>query len=202
MSQTVHFQGNPVTVANSIPQAGSKAQTFTLVAKDLSDVTLGQFAGKRKVLNIFPSIDTGVCAASVRKFNQLATEIDNTVVLCISADLPFAQSRFCGAEGLNNVITLSTFRNAEFLQAYGVAIADGPLKGLAARAVVVIDENDNVIFSQLVDEITSRFERSVLTQLYRNYPSTRKLAKRLGVSHTAIANKLREYGLSQKKNEE
>ena len=139
MSQTVHFQGNPVTVANSIPQAGSKAQTFTLVAKDLSDVTLGQFAGKRKVLNIFPSIDTGVCAASVRKFNQLATEIDNTVVLCISADLPFAQSRFCGAEG----------------QAYGVAIADGPLKGLAARAVVVIDENDNVIFSQLVDEITT-----------------------------------------------
>ncbi|HAU9355239.1 TPA: redoxin family protein [Escherichia coli] len=121
MSQTVHFQGNPVTVANSIPQAGSKAQTFTLVAKDLSDVTLGQFAGKRKVLNIFPSIDTGVC----------------------------------GAEGLNNVITLSTFRNAEFLQAYGVAIADGPLKGLAARAVVVIDENDNVIFSQLVDEITT-----------------------------------------------
>ncbi len=97
------------------------------------------------MLNIFPSIDTGVCAASVRKFNQLATEIDNTVVLCISADLPFAQSRFCGAEGLNNVITLSTFRNAEFLQAYGVAIADGPLKGLAARAVVVIDENDNVI---------------------------------------------------------
>ena len=113
------------------------------------------------MLNIFPSIDTGVCAASVRKFNQLATEIDNTVVLCISvADLPFAQSifpgkNFCGAEGLNNVITLSTFRNAEFLQAYGVAIADGPLKGLAARAVVVIDENDNVIFSQLVDEITT-----------------------------------------------
>ena len=125
------------------------------MAKDLSDVILGQFEGKRKVLNIFPSIDTGVCAASVRKFNQLATEIDNTVVLCISADLPFAQSRFCGAEGLNNVITLSTFRNAEFLQAYGVAIADGPLKGLAARAVVVIDENDNVIFSQLVDEITT-----------------------------------------------
>ena len=88
MSQTVHFQGNPVTVANSIPQAGSKAQTFTLVAKDLSDVTLGQFAGKRKVLNIFPSIDTGVCAASVRKFNQLATEIDNTVVLCNSPDTP------------------------------------------------------------------------------------------------------------------
>ena len=118
MSQTVHFQGNPVAVAGSSPQAGSKAQAFTLVAKDLSDVTLGQFAGKRKVLNIFPSIDTGVCAASVRKFNQLATEIDNTVVLCISADLPFAHSRFCGAEGL-------------------------------------IDENDNVVFSQLVNEITN-----------------------------------------------
>ena len=153
MSQTVHFQGNPVAVAGSIPQAGSKAQAFTLVAKDLSDVTLGQFAGKRKVLNIFPSIDTGVCA--VRKFNQLATEIDNTVVLCISADLPFAHSRFCGAEGLSNVITLSTLRNAEFLKNYGVEIAEGPLKGLAARAVVVIDENDNVVFSQLVNEITN-----------------------------------------------
>ncbi|HEM6831479.1 thiol peroxidase [Citrobacter koseri] len=155
MSQTVHFQGNPVAVANTIPQTGSKAQAFTLVAKDLSDVTLAQFAGKRKVLNIFPSIDTGVCAASVRKFNQLATEIDNTVVLCVSADLPFAQSRFCGAEGLSNVITLSTLRNPDFLKDYGVEITEGPLKGLAARAVVVIDENDNVIFSQLVNEITN-----------------------------------------------
>lgn len=114
MSQLVHFRGNPVAVAGSIPQSGSKAQPFTLVAKDLSDVTLSQFAGKRKVLNIFPSIDTGVCAASVRKFNQLATEMDNTVVLCISADLPFAQSRFCGAEGLSNVITLSTLRSPDF----------------------------------------------------------------------------------------
>ncbi|WP_080208694.1 thiol peroxidase, partial [Salmonella enterica] len=117
-------------------------------------VSLSQYAGKRKVLNIFPSIDTGVCAASVRKFNQLATEVENTVVLCVSADLPFAQSRFCGAEGLSNVITLSTLRNNEFLKNYGVEIVDGPLKGLAARAVIVLDENDNVIFSQLVDEIT------------------------------------------------
>ncbi len=146
MSQTVHFEATRLQSPIPSRRRVAKRRLFTLVAKDLSDVTLGQFAGKRKVLNIFPSIDTGVCAASVRKFNQLATEIDNTVVLCISADLPFAQSRFCGAEGLNNVITLSTFRNAEFLQAYGVAIADGPLKGLAARAVVVIDENDNVIF--------------------------------------------------------
>lgn len=155
MSQLVHFQGNPVSVAGSIPQTGSKAQAFTLVAKDLSDVVLSQFAGKRKVLNIFPSIDTGVCAASVRKFNQLATEMDNTVVLCISADLPFAQSRFCGAEGLSNVITLSTLRNPEFLEQYGVSIAEGALKGLAARAVVVIDENDTVVFSHLVNEITT-----------------------------------------------
>lgn len=155
MSQLVHFQGNPVAVAGAIPQAGDAAQPFTLVAKDLSDVALSQFAGKRKVLNIFPSIDTGVCAASVRKFNQLATEMDNTVVLCISADLPFAQSRFCGAEGLGNVITLSTLRNPEFLQAYGVGIAEGALKGLTARAVIVLDQNDKVVFSQLVNEITN-----------------------------------------------
>ena len=155
MSQLVYFQGNPVAVAGAIPQVGSKAMPFTLVAKDLSDVALSQFAGKRKVLNIFPSIDTGVCAASVRKFNQLATEMDNTVVLCVSADLPFAHSRFCGAEGLSNVITLSTLRNPDFLKDYGVEITEGPLKGLAARAVVVIDENDNVIFSQLVNEITN-----------------------------------------------
>ena len=140
MSQIVHFQGNPVSVVGQIPAQGSKAQPFSLVAKDLSDVTLGQFAGKRKVLNIFPSIDTGVCAASVRKFNQLATSVDNTVVLCISADLPFAQSRFCGAEGLSNVITLSTLRNPEFQQDYGVGIEEGALKGLTARAVVVIND--------------------------------------------------------------
>lgn len=155
MLQLVHFQGNPVPVAGAIPQVGAQAKPFTLVAKDLSDVSLAQFAGKRKVLNIFPSIDTGVCAASVRKFNQLATEISNTVVLCISADLPFAQSRFCGAEGLSNVVTLSTLRSADFLENYGVGISEGALKGLAARAVVVLDENDKVIFSQLVNEITT-----------------------------------------------
>lgn len=154
MTQTVHFQGNPVHVAGKLPQPGEKAKAFKLVAKDLSDVALSSLAGKRKVLNIFPSIDTGVCAASVRKFNQLASTLENTTVLCISADLPFAQSRFCGAEGLNNVITLSTLRGAEFKNDYGVAISDGPLAGLTARAVVVIDDNDNVIYSQLVSEIT------------------------------------------------
>ena len=153
MSQTVHFQGNPVSVQGTIPQAGAKAQPFTLVAKDLSDVALSQYAGKRKVLNIFPSIDTGVCAASVRKFNQLAAELDNTVVLCISADLPFAQARFCGAEGLENVVNLSTMRGADFLSIYGVAISSGPLTGVAARAVVVLDENNVVLHSELVSEI-------------------------------------------------
>lgn len=155
MSQLVHFQGNPVAVAGQIPQTGSKAAAFSLVAKDLSDVELSHFDGKRKVLNIFPSIDTGVCAASVRKFNQLATELNNTVVLCISADLPFAQSRFCGAEGLSNVVTLSTLRNPEFKLDYGVGIAEGALKGLTARAIIVINEKDEVIFSQLVSEITN-----------------------------------------------
>ena len=154
MSQTVHFQGNPVPVAGQFPQVGEQAKPFNLVAKDLTDVSLANYAGKRKVLNIFPSIDTGVCAASVRKFNERSGEADNTVVLCISSDLPFAQSRFCGAENVNNVITLSSLRGAEFKENYGVAIADGPLKGLTARAVVVLDENDKVIYSELVNEIT------------------------------------------------
>ncbi|MBP2171561.1 thiol peroxidase [Erwinia toletana] len=155
MSQTVHFQGNPVTVAGQIPVPGQAAKPFSLVAKNLSDVSLSDYAGKRKVLNIFPSIDTGVCAASVRKFNQLASELDNTVVLCISADLPFAQSRFCGSDGLTNVVTLSTLRGAEFKEDYGVAIVDGPLQGLTARAVVVLDDKDQVLYSQLVPEITT-----------------------------------------------
>lgn len=154
MSQNVHFQGNPVPVAGHFPQAGEQAQPFTLVTKDLADVSLADYAGKRKVLNIFPSIDTGVCAASVRKFNERSGDTSNTVVLCISADLPFAQSRFCGAENVANVVTLSAMRGSEFKENYGVAISDGPLKGLTARAVVVLDENDKVLYSQLVNEIT------------------------------------------------
>ncbi|CAM3587886.1 lipid hydroperoxide peroxidase [Rouxiella silvae] len=154
MTQTVHLQGNPVSVAGQLPQKGDVAKPFTLVAKDLSDVALSSFAGKRKVLNIFPSVDTGVCAASVRKFNQVVGELDNTVVLCISGDLPFAQSRFCGAEGLANVVTLSTLRGEDFKSTYGVAITDGPLAGLTSRAVIVLDEQDNVLHSELVGEIT------------------------------------------------
>lgn len=145
--------GNPVTLNGNFPSVGSTAKAFSLVGKDLADVTLASLAGKKKVLNIFPSIDTGVCAASVRRFNQEAAGLTNTVVLCISADLPFAQARFCGAEGLENVITLSTMRGRAFLADYGVEIADGPLVGVSARAVIVLDEQDKVIHAELVPEI-------------------------------------------------
>jgi thioredoxin-dependent peroxiredoxin len=149
----VTLRGNPVQVEGQLPQVGTQAPDFTLTAGDLSDATLATFAGKRKVLNIFPSVDTPTCATSVRKFNAQANDVANTVVLCISTDLPFAQARFCGSEGLENVKNLSDFRDSDFAVDYGVAIADGALKGLTARAVVVLDENDNVLHSELVKEI-------------------------------------------------
>lgn len=152
MSQ-VTLKGNPVEVGGRFLQAGQAAPEFRLVAGDLSEKSLTDFAGKRKVLNIFPSVDTGVCAASVRKFNEKAASLANTAVLCVSQDLPFAQSRFCGAEGIENVVMLSAFRSP-FAQDYGVALAGGPLAGLTARAVVVLDENNQVVYSQLVPEIT------------------------------------------------
>ncbi|MFK3972805.1 thiol peroxidase [Pseudomonas sp. NPDC087358] len=146
-------RGSPVQISGELPKVGSQAPAFKLVGGDLADVTLETFAGKRKVLNIFPSVDTPTCATSVRKFNAQANDLNNAVVLCISADLPFAQARFCGAEGLENVKNLSTMRGAEFMQDYGVAIADGPMVGLTTRAVVVLDENNNVLHSELVPEI-------------------------------------------------
>jgi len=149
----VTFRGNPLRVDGTVPGVGSSAPAFSLVGQDLSEVTLSAFSGQRKVLNIFPSIDTGVCAASVRRFNELAANLDTTVVLCISADLPFAQSRFCGAEGLDKVITLSTFRSPRFLADYGVAIAEGPLAALAARAVFVLDTDNRVLHAERVSEI-------------------------------------------------
>ena len=151
----VKFKGEPVEVTGAFPAAGAAAPAFTLVGKDLADVPLASYTGQRKVLNIFPSIDTGVCATSVRRFNQLAAKLSNTVVLCISADLPFAQARFCGAEGLDRVVTLSTMRGREFLADYGVALATGPLAGLAARAVAVLDADNRVLHAQLVDELTN-----------------------------------------------
>lgn len=153
MSQ-VKFKGEPVEVTGTFPAKGAQAPAFTLVSKSLADVALASYAGQRKVLNIFPSIDTGVCAASVRRFNELAANLADTVVLCISADLPFAQARFCGAEGLERVVTLSTMRGREFLADYGVAVATGPLAGLAARAVVVLDADNRVLHAQRVDELT------------------------------------------------
>ncbi|WP_097459754.1 thiol peroxidase [Mangrovitalea sediminis] len=152
MSQ-VTLGGSPIEIGGQFPEVGQLAAPFTLTTAELSDVGLSQYAGKRKVLNIIPSVDTGVCAASTRKFNERASGLANTVVLVISADLPFAAARFCGAEGLDNVITLSTFRHPAFLRDYGVAIESGPLKGLCARAVVVLDENDKVIYTQMVPEI-------------------------------------------------
>lgn len=155
MTSTVTLRGNPIQVAGDLPRKGDTAKPLSLVGNDLSNVTLAKFAGQRKILNIFPSVDTPTCATSVRRFNQAASTLPNTVVLCISADLPFAQKRFCGAEGLENVINLSTLRGVEFLDNYGVRIASGPMAGLAARAVVVLDENDKVLHVELVPEIAN-----------------------------------------------
>lgn len=148
------FEGNPVHTVGELPTQGMVAPAFELVGSDLSPVTSGDHAGKRIVLNIFPSLDTGVCAMSVRKFNELAAGLENTVVLCVSNDLPFAQARFCGAEGIENVVVASGFRSS-FGDDYGVRMTDGPLEGLLARSVVVLDASGNVIHTQLVPEITT-----------------------------------------------
>ncbi|MCX7155414.1 MAG: thiol peroxidase [Rhodocyclales bacterium] len=153
MSTTISLRGTPVRVDGDLPAAGSKAPDFKLTSAALADVSLKDFAGKRKVLNIYPSIDTPTCATSTRKFNEAAGDLPNTVVLCVSGDLPFAAKRFCELEGLKNVAHLSTFRHPEFLKAWGVAMADGPMAGLTARAVVVLDENDKVIHAEMVPEI-------------------------------------------------
>nr|MBL8457079.1 thiol peroxidase [Zoogloeaceae bacterium] len=150
---TVTLGGNPIEVAGNFPKVGDAAPAFSLVATDLADVTLAAYAGKRKVLNIVPSLDTPTCQTSTRKFNAEAGALANTVVLVVSADLPFAMKRFCETEGLANVVSLSTLRGRAFLKDYGVEIASGPLVGLAARAVVVLDENDKVVHAQRVSEI-------------------------------------------------
>ncbi len=150
---TVTLKGNPLKLNGAFPAKGSQAPAFVLTDKALNDVSLKDFAGKRKVLNIVPSLDTPTCAQSTRVFNEKAASMANTVVLVIAADLPFAMTRFCGAEGLERVQTLSTFRGRQFHTDYGVDIADGPIRGLTARAVLVLDENDRVLHSQLVSEI-------------------------------------------------
>ena len=148
----ITFKGTPIQTAGELPAKGSVAPEFTLVKQDLSETGLADYKGKRLVLNIFPSIDTGVCAMSVRKFNEKAAALKNTAVLCVSMDLPFAQGRFCGAEGIKNVVTASAFRSA-FGEHYGVTIADGPLAGLLSRAVVVINESGKVVYTEQVPEI-------------------------------------------------
>ncbi|MBQ0147785.1 MAG: thiol peroxidase [Flavobacteriaceae bacterium] len=150
---TITFKGNPIQTNGNLPAIETKAPDFNLIATDLSEKTLKDYAGKNIVLNIFPSVDTGVCAESVRKFNTELSSVENTVVLCISKDLPFAFSRFCAAEGLENVISLSAFKDATFDDAYGVKMTEGPLAGLLSRAVVVIDTEGNVVYTEQVPEI-------------------------------------------------
>ncbi len=147
------LQGNQISTNGNLPRIGQKAKDFRLTDSKLQDLSLKDFAGKRILLNIYPSIDTGVCAMSVRKFNAEAAKLKNTVVLGVSRDLPFALGRFCGAEGIDKVHTLSELRNRDFGQSYGLEIIDGPMAGLLARAVVIIDENGKVIYRELVDDI-------------------------------------------------
>lgn len=152
---TVTLGGNKINLKGSFPVAGGTAKDFTMVKTDLGEMSLSSLKGKKVVLNIFPSLDTAVCAASVRKFNSMAAKMENTVVLAISKDLPFAHGRFCTTEGIENVTPLSAFRNCTFGEDYGVEMADGPLAGLFARSVIVIDENGRIAYTQLVPEITT-----------------------------------------------
>ncbi|HCD37070.1 thiol peroxidase [Chlorobium phaeovibrioides] len=150
---TITLKGNTIQTVGTLPAVGSEAPFFCLVKTDLSEAGPADFAGKRMVLNIFPSLDTAVCAASVRRFNKEASSFDNTVVLCISADLPFAHKRFCEVEGLDDVISLSVFRSPAFGSDYGVSIADGPLRGLLSRAVVIVDADGRIAYTEQVPEI-------------------------------------------------
>lgn len=150
---TITLKGNPVSTVGNLPENGVDAPDFTLVKNDLSEISLKDYRGRRVVLNIFPSVDTATCAMSVRKFNEQAGNVANTAVICVSADLPFALGRFCGAEGIANVAVASVFRAPAFGQDYGVLISTGPLRGLLSRAVVVIDEKGSVVYSQQVAEI-------------------------------------------------
>ncbi|MFY0599793.1 MAG: thiol peroxidase [Cyclobacteriaceae bacterium] len=148
----ITLKGNPINTSGDLPANGAGASNFTLTKTDLSEGSLSDYKGKKVILNIFPSIDTGTCAMSVRQFNEKAAGLENTVILCVSADLPFAQARFCGAEGIENVEMLSTFRSESFSTDYGVKIVDGPLAGLNARSIVVVDEAGSVKYTELVAE--------------------------------------------------
>jgi thiol peroxidase len=150
---TITLKGSPIETMGDLPQVGETAPGFTLTKRDLSETTLSEFAGKRIVLNIFPSLDTAVCATSVRRFNVEASKLENSVVICVSADLPFAHERFCVAEGIDDVISVSSFRSEAFGKDYGVKITSGPLTGLLSRAIVIVDESGKVIYTEQVPEI-------------------------------------------------
>lgn len=153
--ETVYFQGTPCHTYGNLPAVGEKAPCFTLVDQNLKEIRCNEFLGRKVVLNIFPSLDTPVCAASVRRFNQAAAEIPDVSVICVSMDLPFAAKRFCTAEGIENLVVASAFRSPMFCQKYGLELVDGPLAGLLARAVIIYDGDLKVIYEQLVDEITT-----------------------------------------------
>ena len=148
------FKGTKINTAGNLPPIGNQAPNFKLTPIDLVDISLSQYKGKKIILNVFPSIDTNICAASVRRFNKEASELENTIVLCISRDLPFAHKRFCGTEGLENVVSLSEYRDRNFSEAYKLDFIDGPLRGLLSRVVIVLDENHKIVYSEQVKETT------------------------------------------------
>lgn len=162
--ETITLQGNPMHIVGTLPAIGTQAPDFVLTAQDLSDIKLSDFKGKRVVLSIFPSLDTDVCAASVRHFNVEASKLPDTVVICVSMDLPFAAARFCSVNGIKNVCTGSGFRS-DFGKTYGVEIADGPMRGLYARALVIIDKDGKVIGNELVKEVTNEPDYDLATSL-------------------------------------
>jgi thiol peroxidase len=164
---TTNFKGNPVHTVGELPAVGSTVPSITLTGNDLGDVTSDALAGKKVIYNIFPSVDTGVCAASVRTFNKEAAGLDDTTVVCVSKDLPFAQGRFCGAEGINNVTVASAFRSS-FGEDFGVTQADGPMAGLLARSVVVADASGKVVYTELVPEITTEPDYASALEAARN----------------------------------
>lgn len=165
----ITLKGNTIHTSGNLPNIGSQVTDFKLVKNDLSESSLSDYKGSKVILNIFPSLDTGTCAASVRQFNKEAAELDNTKVLCISRDLPFAQARFCGAEGIENVITLSDFRTGNFGKDYGLQIVDGPLNGLLSRSVIVLDESGKVIYTEQVPEIVDEPNyKAALESLFDN----------------------------------
>ncbi len=166
MSQTVFLNGLPMHTCGELPRVGTQAPEFVLVKNDLSEISLHDYRGNRVVLNIFPSLDTDVCAASVRRFNKEASELENTRVICVSMDLPFAAGKFCAANGINNVITASAFRS-DFGKEYGVEIVDGPMRGLFARCLVVLNEEGKVIATSLCDQITEEPDYELVKQVLK-----------------------------------